>query len=104
MGREKCAQYWPNDRSARYQVCKKQSQVRRRGRYESNLTLLPLNFGMQYVSIFQCFVVDPLAEYNMPQYLLREFKVTDARDGQSRTVRQFQFMDWPEQVNERQIK
>ena len=50
MGREKCAQYWPNDRSARY----------------------------------QCFVVDPLAEYNMPQYLLREFKVTDARDGQSR--------------------
>jgi protein tyrosine phosphatase len=24
-------------------------------------------------------------------------KVTDARDGSSRTVRQFQFMDWPEQ-------
>ncbi|QQP48971.1 Uncharacterized protein FKW44_009465 [Caligus rogercresseyi] len=43
------------------------------------------------------FVVDPIAEYNMPQYLLREFKVTDARDGQSRTVRQFQFTDWPEQ-------
>ncbi len=63
MGRDKCAQYWPADRSARY----------------------------------QCFVVDPLAEYNMPQYLLREFKVTDARDGQCRTVRQFQFMDWPEQ-------
>ena len=42
-------------------------------------------------------MVDPLAEYNMPQYLLREFKVTDARDGQSRTVRQFQFTDWPEQ-------
>ena len=60
---EKCLQYWPSDRSARY----------------------------------QCFVVDPLAEYNMPQYLLREFKVTDARDGQSRTVRQFQFTDWPEQ-------
>ena len=35
-------QYWPSDRSARY----------------------------------QCFVVDPLAEYNMPQYLLREFKVS----------------------------
>lgn len=52
---------------------------------------------MQHV-ILQCFVVDPLAEYNMPQYLLREFKVTDARDGASRTVRQFQFMDWPEQV------
>ncbi|XP_064869702.1 receptor-type tyrosine-protein phosphatase S-like isoform X5 [Oncorhynchus nerka] len=61
MGR--CHQYWPAERSARYQY----------------------------------FVVDPMAEYNMPQYILREFKVTDARDGQSRTVRQFQFTDWPEQ-------
>jgi protein tyrosine phosphatase len=60
---EKCHQYWPSDRSVRY----------------------------------QCFVVDPIAEYNMPQYILREFKVTDARDGSSRTVRQFQFIDWPEQ-------
>ncbi|XP_057189336.1 receptor-type tyrosine-protein phosphatase F isoform X12 [Triplophysa rosa] len=63
MGREKCHQYWPSERSARYQY----------------------------------FVVDPMAEYNMPQYILREFKVTDARDGQSRTIRQFQFTDWPEQ-------
>ncbi|XP_049874528.1 tyrosine-protein phosphatase Lar isoform X3 [Pectinophora gossypiella] len=63
MGREKCHQYWPSDRSVRY----------------------------------TCFVVDPIAEYNMPQYILREFKVTDARDGASRTVRQFQFTDWPEQ-------
>ncbi|XP_065160082.1 tyrosine-protein phosphatase Lar isoform X3 [Atheta coriaria] len=63
MGREKCHQYWPSDRSVRY----------------------------------QCFVVDPIAEYNMPQYILREFKITDARDGSSRTVRQFQFTDWPEQ-------
>ncbi|XP_041986321.1 tyrosine-protein phosphatase Lar isoform X5 [Aricia agestis] len=63
MGREKCHQYWPSDRSVRY----------------------------------QCFVVDPIAEYNMPQYILREFKLTDARDGASRTVRQFQFIDWPEQ-------
>uniref|UniRef100_A0A673BFF0 Receptor-type tyrosine-protein phosphatase F n=1 Tax=Sphaeramia orbicularis TaxID=375764 RepID=A0A673BFF0_9TELE len=55
MGREKCHQYWPAERSARYQY----------------------------------FVVDPMAEYNMPQYILREFKVTDARDGQSRTIRQF---------------
>nr|AAA75407.1 receptor-linked protein tyrosine phosphatase [Rattus norvegicus] len=61
MGREKCHQYWPAERSARYQY----------------------------------FVVDPMAEYNMPEYILREFKVTDARDGQSRTVRQF--TDWPEQ-------
>ncbi|ELU00302.1 hypothetical protein CAPTEDRAFT_229069 [Capitella teleta] len=63
MAREKCHQYWPSERSARYQY----------------------------------FVVDPMAEYNMPQYILREFKVTDARDGQSRTIRQFQFTDWPEQ-------
>ncbi|CAH1184278.1 unnamed protein product [Phyllotreta striolata] len=63
MGREKCHQYWPSERSVRY----------------------------------QCFVVDPIAEYNMPQYILREFKVTDARDGSSRTIRQFQFTDWPEQ-------
>ena len=42
---EKCHQYWPSERSARYQY----------------------------------FVVDPMAEYNMPQYILREFKVTDAR-------------------------
>jgi len=42
---EKCHQYWPEERSARYQY----------------------------------FVVDPLAQYNMPLYVLREFKVTDAR-------------------------
>lgn len=46
---------------------------------------------------YQYFVVYPVAEYSMPQYILREFKVTDARDGQSRTVRQFQFTDWPEE-------
>lgn len=43
--KDKCHQYWPAERSARYQY----------------------------------FVVDPMAEYNMPQYILREFKVTDAR-------------------------
>jgi hypothetical protein len=42
---EKSHQYWPSERSARYQY----------------------------------YVVDPMAEYNMPQYILREFKVTDAR-------------------------
>ena len=31
-------------------------------------------------------------------FLIRIFsQVTDARDGQSRTIRQFQFMEWPEQ-------
>lgn len=33
----------------------------------------------------------------MPQYVLREFRITDARDGQSRTLRQFHFMEWPDQ-------
>jgi len=42
---DKCHQYWPDERSARYQY----------------------------------FVVDPLQTYNMPLYVLREFKVTDAR-------------------------
>ncbi|XP_023184851.1 receptor-type tyrosine-protein phosphatase F-like [Xiphophorus maculatus] len=46
---------------------------------------------------YQHFVVDPVAEYNMPEYILREFKVTDARDGQSRTIRQFQYTHWQEQ-------
>lgn len=38
----KCEQYWPHERSVRYQY----------------------------------YVVDPIAEYNMPQYKLREFKVS----------------------------
>ncbi|XP_050443629.1 tyrosine-protein phosphatase Lar isoform X3 [Adelges cooleyi] len=63
MGREKCYQYWPSERSVRYDT----------------------------------FVVEPITEYNMPQYILREFKVTDTTDNGSRTVRQFQFTDWPEQ-------
>lgn len=47
---------------------------------------------------FMNFYVEPLAEYNMPQYILREFKITDKRDlGQYRTIRQFHFIDWPEQ-------
>lgn len=63
MGRDKCHQYWPSERSQGYLY----------------------------------FVVDPITEYNMPQYILREFKVTDARDGQTRTIRQFHFVEWPEQ-------
>ncbi|XP_072295419.1 receptor-type tyrosine-protein phosphatase F-like [Eucyclogobius newberryi] len=45
----------------------------------------------------QYFVLEPMAEYIMPQYILREMNVTDERNGQSRTVRQFHFIDWPEQ-------
>jgi receptor-type tyrosine-protein phosphatase F len=43
------------------------------------------------------FVIEPVTEYNMSHYVLREFKMTDARDSQTRTVRQFHFVDWPEQ-------
>ena len=57
MGREKCAQYWPSERSARYQY----------------------------------FVVDPLAEYNMPQYILREFKVRGQAGNQN--INDFQIPD-----------
>lgn len=58
---EKCHQYWPAERSARYQY----------------------------------FVVDPMAEYNMPQYILREFKVTDARVSRQRfTERSLKINIW----------
>ncbi|KAK7884142.1 hypothetical protein WMY93_027265, partial [Mugilogobius chulae] len=43
------------------------------------------------------FVLEPVAEYKMPEYIMQEFKVTDTRNGQSRTIRQFHFIDWPEQ-------
>lgn len=34
--------------------------------------------GRPSAARYQCRVVDPMAEYNMPQYILRGFKVTDA--------------------------
>ncbi|UYV73148.1 PTPRD [Cordylochernes scorpioides] len=69
--------------------------------HNSNLVVM-LAEGTQYWPSershrYLYFVVEPITEYNMPQYILREFKVTDARDGQSRTIRQFHFTDWPEQ-------
>ncbi|VDN41592.1 unnamed protein product [Dibothriocephalus latus] len=45
---------------------------------------------------YQNFLVEPMVEYNMPSFVLREFRMTDSRDGQSRTLRQFQFSDWRE--------
>ncbi|XP_055077017.1 receptor-type tyrosine-protein phosphatase S-like [Periophthalmus magnuspinnatus] len=45
----------------------------------------------------QYFLLELMAEYNMPQYILREFKVTDTRNVESRTIRQFHFTGWPEQ-------
>ncbi|CAF0884221.1 unnamed protein product [Didymodactylos carnosus] len=51
----------------------------------------------EHSSRYGYFVVDPIAEYNMPQYVLREFKVTDSRDRLFRTVRQFLYTEWPDQ-------
>lgn len=62
-------------------------------------TYWPLENGQQHGHI----VVEPIAEYNMPQYVLREFRLSDMQTGQSRTVRHFQFADWPEQGIPRQI-
>lgn len=59
-GIELCNQYWPDDRSMRYQY----------------------------------FVLDPITTMNIGQYYIREFKMTDARDGQSRIIYHFQFVDW----------
>uniref|UniRef100_A0A0N4ZBH1 protein-tyrosine-phosphatase n=1 Tax=Parastrongyloides trichosuri TaxID=131310 RepID=A0A0N4ZBH1_PARTI len=41
-------------------------------------------------------IVEPIAEYNMPQYILREFRMNDTQTGISKTIRHFQYMDWPE--------
>ncbi|CDI96853.2 receptor type tyrosine protein phosphatase [Echinococcus multilocularis] len=61
-GKEQCFQYWPSERSQRYEQ----------------------------------FLVEPMVEYNMPSFVLREFCVTNIQEGQSRTLRQFQFSDWPD--------
>ncbi|KIH42947.1 Protein-tyrosine phosphatase, partial [Ancylostoma duodenale] len=42
-------------------------------------------------------VVEPIAEYNMREYILREFRLNDVQSGISRTVRHFQYTEWPEQ-------
>ncbi|CAH8463873.1 unnamed protein product [Dicrocoelium dendriticum] len=47
---------------------------------------------------YQHLLVEPMVEYNMPHFILREFRLTDTRDGQSRTLRQFQLHGWPQDV------
>ena len=41
--------------------------------------------------------IEAIAEYNMSHYTLREFKIMDNKTGRTRTLRHFQFMEWPEQ-------
>ena len=55
-----------------------------------SLTYWPIQKSIRY----QFFVVDPIVEYNMSNYIMREFKVTDARDGEFKTIRQFHYSKW----------
>ncbi|XP_063716730.1 receptor-type tyrosine-protein phosphatase S-like isoform X1 [Symsagittifera roscoffensis] len=41
-------------------------------------------------------LVEPVQEYAMAQFVIREFRLCDAREGLTRRIRQFHF-DWPEQ-------
>ncbi|KAF6780423.1 hypothetical protein AHF37_00137 [Paragonimus kellicotti] len=51
---------------------------------------------MERSTRYQHLLVEPMVEYNMPHFILREFRLTDTRDGQSRTLRQFQLHGWPQ--------
>ncbi|KAA3681329.1 receptor-type tyrosine-protein phosphatase delta [Paragonimus westermani] len=61
---------------------------------------VPLRQGiywpMERSTRYQHLLVEPIVEYNMPHFILREFRLTDTRDGQSRTLRQFQLRGWPQ--------
>ncbi|VDO11127.1 unnamed protein product [Brugia timori] len=52
----------------------------------------PSELGAQ----FGYLVVEPIAEYNMSQYVLREFRITDTESGQTKTLRHFQYVEWPD--------
>ncbi|CAL2032981.1 unnamed protein product [Caenorhabditis brenneri] len=52
----------------------------------------PLEAGVQVGKL----VVEPMAEYDMKHYHLREFRLSDIHTRETRTVRQFHFMEWPE--------
>lgn len=65
MGRDKCTQYWPAERSGDY------------GSYRITL-------NQEYDTTFN--------------YILREFTITDSHNpNYSRVIRQFHYMNWPEQ-------
>ncbi|CBY10007.1 unnamed protein product [Oikopleura dioica] len=42
------------------------------------------------------YIVESTTEFCCEGFVMREFLMTDARDGTSRTVRQFHFVSWPE--------
>lgn len=47
---------------------------------------------------YQHILIEPMVEYNMPHFILREFRLIDTRDGQSRTLRQFQLQGWTNEM------
>ncbi|CAD6195811.1 unnamed protein product, partial [Caenorhabditis auriculariae] len=59
---------------------------------EQSCEYWPLEIGVQVGNL----VVEPITEYNMEYYVLREFRLSDVQTGLSRTVRHFQFTEWPE--------
>ncbi|XP_048580737.1 tyrosine-protein phosphatase Lar isoform X2 [Nematostella vectensis] len=44
----------------------------------------------------QYYIVDPIAEHEYPQFVIRDFKVKDARSDTVRNIKQFHFLGWPE--------
>ena len=43
-------------------------------------------------------IIEAQSEYAMRDYTLRELRVIDSRNAESRTIRQFQLIEWPEQA------
>ncbi|KAG7262625.1 hypothetical protein CRUP_019556, partial [Coryphaenoides rupestris] len=143
MGREKCHQYWPAERSARYQyfvvdpmaeynmphagvgrtgVFITLSIVLERMRYEGVVDIFQTvkmlrtqrpamvqtedqyqfcyRAGLEYLGSFDHYATEerePATEQKAPPPPFLSPVLAGRRDGQSRTVRQFQFTDWPEQ-------
>uniref|UniRef100_A0A8R1HYP6 protein-tyrosine-phosphatase n=1 Tax=Caenorhabditis japonica TaxID=281687 RepID=A0A8R1HYP6_CAEJA len=52
----------------------------------------PLESGVQVGQL----VVEPMAEFNMTDYVLREFRLSDINTKEVRTIRHFQFVAWPD--------
>ncbi|GMR36259.1 hypothetical protein PMAYCL1PPCAC_06454, partial [Pristionchus mayeri] len=48
--------------------------------------------------VIQCgiLVIELIAEYDMTTYIVREFKISEIQSNASRTVRHFEYTDWPE--------
>ena len=43
---------------------------------------------------FHYYIIDPVQENRFANFIVREFKLTDARDGRDRSIRQYHFLNW----------